>query len=394
MGSSRPPSDKLNIVAWSRELIEGKEVIGTNGVVSAWPKTAARIGARILEDEGNAMDAAASACLACAVLAPDKNGIGGYVLAAVVLEGKTGRVWSLDANGVTPAMAREDLYRILPRRECPKRINENEYSCISSLQILQMHDALDPVPEGDVAYWHRWAEVLTLAWRDRFRYAVDPDFAEVPVERLLSRDCALGRGEALRQLPDRVNLESWGISSETVPETPHASTTDVDGNLATAAITQGSMLGSGVVVVGTGIFFEHGMCRFDPRPNHTNSVAPRKRPLNNVAPMVIRITDRDVATGLPGGRRLISMVAQIAQRLVDFGASPREAAEAQCLHVAVEKPIEVRSDSDPGLIRDLEKMGHHMQRVEQVWGMPHIAECVHHDGKITAGGEGWEAEAD
>ena len=55
---------------------------------------------------GNAMDAAAAAALACAILAPDKNGIGGYVLVAVVLEGATGRVWSVDANARAPAAAR------------------------------------------------------------------------------------------------------------------------------------------------------------------------------------------------------------------------------------------------------------------------------------------------
>ena len=66
---------------------EGKEVVGEKGAVAAWPEEAARIGARIIDAGGNAMDAAAAASLACAVLSPDKNGIGGYVLAAVVLEG-------------------------------------------------------------------------------------------------------------------------------------------------------------------------------------------------------------------------------------------------------------------------------------------------------------------
>ena len=86
-------------------MIEGKEVISDKGVVAAWPDEAARIGARILKQGGNAMDAAAATALACAVMAPDKNGIGGYVLVAVVLEGETGRVWSLDANATAPAAA-------------------------------------------------------------------------------------------------------------------------------------------------------------------------------------------------------------------------------------------------------------------------------------------------
>ena len=107
-------------------MIEGKEVISDKGVVAAWPDEAARIGARILKQGGNAMDAAAAAALACAIMAPDKNGIGGYVLVAVVLEGETGRVWSLDANAKAPAAAREDMYEILPVREGSGGVNENE----------------------------------------------------------------------------------------------------------------------------------------------------------------------------------------------------------------------------------------------------------------------------
>ena len=46
-------------------MVEGREVICGRGAVAAQPEEAARIGARILEAGGNAMDAAAAASLAC-----------------------------------------------------------------------------------------------------------------------------------------------------------------------------------------------------------------------------------------------------------------------------------------------------------------------------------------
>ena len=49
--------------------------------------------------------------------------------AAVVLEGSTGRVWSLDANAVAPAAAHEYMYDILPARRDNKDLNEKEYAC-------------------------------------------------------------------------------------------------------------------------------------------------------------------------------------------------------------------------------------------------------------------------
>src|SRR5436309_9652401 len=111
------------------DMIEGNEVTGTLGVIATGPAGGARVGGAIYQRGGNAMDAAAAACLACAVLEPQAVDLGGYVLAAVVLEGASGRVWSIDANSVAPAAARQDMYRVLPKRAGPPGINELEYDC-------------------------------------------------------------------------------------------------------------------------------------------------------------------------------------------------------------------------------------------------------------------------
>ena len=110
-------------------MIEGHQVLADRGAVSAQQPAAARIGAQILAQGGNAMDAATATSLACCMLAPQSNGIGGYMSAAVVLEGSTGRVWSLDANAVAPAAAHEHMYDILPARRDNMCTNEKEYAC-------------------------------------------------------------------------------------------------------------------------------------------------------------------------------------------------------------------------------------------------------------------------
>ena len=110
-------------------MIEGLEITAANGVIATGPAGAARVGAHIFESGGNAADAAAAACLACSVLEPQAVDLGGYVFAAVVLEGASGRVWSIDANAVAPAAAREDMYRVLPMRNSTLGINELEYGC-------------------------------------------------------------------------------------------------------------------------------------------------------------------------------------------------------------------------------------------------------------------------
>ena len=63
---------------------------------------------------------------------------------------------------------------------------------LSSLQALNMLECLDLPAEDTPDYWHLLAETMKLVWRDRLHYIADPDFAEVPVARLLSKDYAAG----------------------------------------------------------------------------------------------------------------------------------------------------------------------------------------------------------
>ena len=105
--------------------------------------------------------------------------------------------------------------------------------------------------------------------------------------------------------------------------------------------------------------------------------------------MILRLPDRDIGIGLPGGRRIIAVSAQLAQRLIDFGASPLQAAEAARMHVVVEEPVEVPTDMDVTLAQGLKALGHRLTYNDRIGGMAHIAEW---DGtKTHAGGGGWAA---
>src|SRR5438270_6136409 len=110
-------------------MIEGQEIIASTGVVATGPAEAARAGARLFDRGGNAFDAAAAACLACAVLEPQAVDLGGYVAAGVVLDGKSGELWSIDANSVAPKAAREDMFEVMPPEPGKRGINEIEYDC-------------------------------------------------------------------------------------------------------------------------------------------------------------------------------------------------------------------------------------------------------------------------
>ena len=160
----------------------------------------------------------------------------------------------------------------------------------------------------------------------------------------------------------------------TSPGTVNISTADAEGNLVAVTLSHGGSFGSCVTVPGTGITLGHGMCRFDPRPGRPNSVGPNKRPLNNVCPTVIRLPDRDVALGLRGGRRIVSVVAHLCRQIVEHGASGLEAISAPRLHVEEQEPFEVTRNLPSELVRELQTMGHEVRIVNGVGGTANVCE--------------------
>jgi len=484
-------------------MTEGVEITSGRGVVATGPGEAARAGASLFERGGNAIDAAAAACLACAVIEPQAVDLGGYVLAAVVLEGATGRVWSVDANAVAPAAASPDMFRPLPVRAGKPGINELEYGC-SVRDDANVYGPLAVAVPGFLggvgAMWERWgrlqwAEIVAPArellesplpyslvrkdvefkreviqrypstaallldetwprpdlartldrlagagWRDFY----DGEIGRAIADFVASQGGILTRSDmaafapritepcsgtyrgaavhtaiapnggfsvlaALRDLERRPVLAAsdpaywdgmakvlermWTARLADAPPsgasphgTVHVAAADARGNLVSATISQGGLFGSCLAVPATGIIPGHGMCRFDPHPGRKNSPGPGKRPLNNVCPLVIRMPDRDVAIGARGGRRIVSVSPQLAQRIVDYGASVRQAATAPRIHTLTGDPLEISANFDPPIREALAAAGYRIEVPAEVAGAAHGAEILHPAGQLRAGG--------
>ena len=173
--------------------------------------------------------------------------------------------------------------------------------------------------------------------------------------------------------------------------TAHVSAADNSGNLVSATITQGGLFGSCLAVPGTGIILGHGMCRFDPHADLSNSPGPKKQPLNNLCPLIIRTKDRDIAIGTRGGRKIVSVTAQMAQRIIDHGATVYEAAVAPRIHTVLGTPLELSSNFDPTIREELERAGYWTEIPDEVCGAANGAELLHAEGKIRAAGNIWAA---
>src|SRR5580700_4783574 len=78
------------------------------GIVSTSQTLASQAGARILEEGGNAIDAAIAANATLGVVEPAMNGMGGDLF-AIIYDAKTGKVYGLNSSGWTPAGLTMDL---------------------------------------------------------------------------------------------------------------------------------------------------------------------------------------------------------------------------------------------------------------------------------------------
>jgi gamma-glutamyltranspeptidase / glutathione hydrolase len=84
-------------------------VLARNGMIATSQPLASAAGLRVLEEGGNAFDAAVTAAAVLAVVEPTMNGIGGDLF-ALVYDAKTKRVHALNASGRAPQRATPEEY--------------------------------------------------------------------------------------------------------------------------------------------------------------------------------------------------------------------------------------------------------------------------------------------
>ncbi|MCC6585213.1 MAG: gamma-glutamyltransferase [Bryobacterales bacterium] len=285
----------------------------------------------------------------------------------------------------------DDMKRFQPRVTEPYRTKYRKAAIHSAIlangglslsQALNMLDLFEPVADTDPRHWHRLAEVLKLVWRDRLRYLGDDSQAKVPVEKLLSKDHAHSLTDRLRRNPnfvDRTPAQSARFS----PGTANITAADTEGNVIAVTISHGGNFGSFLTVPGTGITLGHGMCRFDPHRGLPNSVGPAKRPLNNTCPTIVSMGGRHVAVGQRGGRRIVNVVTEICQRLVDTEQSLLQAVTAPRMHVESQEPADVTESLNPAIVKQLREMGHDIKVVKAVGGFANA--CEYAPGKPVKG---------
>src|SRR6188472_3915168 len=95
-------------------------VLARNGIVATSQPLASAAGLRVLQQGGNAVDAAITAAAVLSVVEPTMNGVGGDLF-AIVYDAKTKSIHGLNASGRAPAAATLDEFRRRKLDEIPYR---------------------------------------------------------------------------------------------------------------------------------------------------------------------------------------------------------------------------------------------------------------------------------
>jgi gamma-glutamyltranspeptidase/glutathione hydrolase len=124
-------------------------------------------------------------------------------------------------------------------------------------------------------------------------------------------------------------LEGLGEAEPRAAEscTTHLTVCDRDGMMVSMTTTLLSSMGSRLVLPRSGVLMNNGVMWFDPRPGTPNAIAPGKRPLTNMSPVILAKDGvPEIAGGASGGRRIMASVFQTMAFAADFGMSVEDAA--------------------------------------------------------------------
>jgi gamma-glutamyltranspeptidase/glutathione hydrolase len=249
------------------------------------------------------------------------------------------------------------------------------------LTLLQLLALIEPFDlqisgAGSAASLHRLTEAMNLAYRDRNTWLGDPASMATPPPDLLDPAylAQLRRGIDLRRHRPAAALAAPPPPRRESLNTTHLSVADRHGGLVALTTTLNFAYGNGVTVPGAGFLLNNEMDDFSAAPGRANSfglvqgeantITPGRRPLSSMAPTLVFRPDGTpwLATGSPGGSRIITTVAQVLLQRILWGANLATAVAAPRIHSQLwPDRLSLEEGFSPDTRALLEGMGHSLQ---------------------------------
>jgi len=334
------------------------------------------------------------------------------------------REW-MDSSGERHAglLSADDLAEWRPRWEEPLSVDYHGLTVLKAgpwsqapvfLQQLRLLEGFDLAAMGhaSAAYVHTVTECAKLAFADREAWYGDPDFVDVPLDLLLSREYAderralvveeaspdLRPGGDDPRLPGPVGAVELapGVGEPTRGDTVHLDVVDRWGNMV-AATPSGGWLWGAPVIPSLGFPLGTRAQMFWLEAGLPNSLEPRKRPRTTLSPtMVGRDGEPYLALGTPGGDQQDQWTLHVFLAHVHFGMNLQESIDAPNHHTeafpssfypreTVPRHVAVEERAGDGTMRGLRERGHDVE-VSGPWSLGRVSAVSRsRDGELRAG---------
>lgn len=259
------------------------------------------------------------------------------------------------------------------------------------LNILEGFDlnALEPAERI-----HLIIEAMRRAYRERADYLGDPDFVDIPLEKLTHPWYAAGLARDIRL--DQATPSITGNSKKQEgKDTSHFSILDREGNRVAATLSINYPFGSCFVPADTGVLLNDEMDDFSSSagvPNvyglvggEANAIEPGKRMLSSMTPTFVETPDGVAILGTPGGSRIISMVLLSILEMAQGGEPQAWVTRPRFHHQFLPDEVQFEPDALADSVREqLAKMGHTLSSAEQTFGNMQAVFWNRRTGEVSA----------
>ena len=242
---------------------------------------------------------------------------------------------------------------------------------LTALNVLSFFD-LKKYKSNSIYTYHLLSEALRRGHNNRSHFVGDPDYFDVPVEKLLSKERTI-------ELTKSINIKKASKSTSIKPlnhveegrNTTHFSILDKDGNAVSNTYTLGYSFGSGVTIPGTGVLLNNQMNNFaysygdkeerGRAASFGNKFEPGKKPMSTMAPVMVfnKKNELSLITGSPGGSLIPAAILRVLTGVIDFDLNIGEATMLTRVHK--DWPalgIRYENTLTPIVVKRLRDMGH------------------------------------
>lgn len=291
-------------------------------------------------------------------------------------EGKLAAILARDLKEAGSPITAKDLAMTQARIEPPLKVvyrdgtllaNQPPTQGITTLEIMGILNRFDlsKIPEGSADYYHLLVEATKLAFIDRNSHIADPNYVDVPTNKLLS-------AKYLDEQAKKIQMSAampWPHVYKTA-DTVYIATTDSQGNCVSMLTTVYFDWGSGVLVGDTGMLWHNRGASFTLDPKMPNRLEPGKRPFHTLNPgMYLKDGKPNILYGTQGADGQPQTLVTILTRMIDYKMDPLTALVKPRFLLGktfsdARDTLKLEKDAGDSVFIELSKRGHEMSVIE------------------------------